>query len=82
MVASLLNPRSSAMALFEVITILNGKLTGNRLDANVGSKSWQKTIPKMTKLAPFLHKLSISWPLTDFGKSSELGHFTNGVGYT
>ena len=37
----------------------NENLTSNRLDANVGDKNWQKTIPKMAKLASFLHKLSI-----------------------
>ena len=66
MLASLLNPKSSTMAYFEGITILNENLTGNRLDANVGGKYWQKTTPKMAKLASFLHKLSISWTITNF----------------
>ena len=54
------------MVRFEGITVPNENLTGKRLDTNVGGKYWQKTIPKMAKLASFLHKLSISWPITNF----------------
>ena len=54
------------MVRFEGITVPNENLTGKRLDTNVGGKYWQKTIPKMAKLASFLHKLNISWPITNF----------------
>ena len=54
------------MARFEGISIPNENLTGNRLDANVGGKYWQKTTPKMAKLASFLLKSDIPRPLTDF----------------
>ena len=35
MLASFLNPKSSTMACFEGVTILNKNLTGDRLDTNV-----------------------------------------------
>ena len=55
-VALLLNPKSSIMAHFESITVSNENLTGDRLDAHVVGKYWQKAIPKMAKLASFYIK--------------------------
>ena len=62
------------MARFEGISILSENLTSNRLDADVGGKYWKKNIPKMTKLASFLHKISISASLLNF-RSSTMAHF-------
>jgi hypothetical protein len=48
------------MAHFEGISIPDENLTGSRLDTDVGGKYSKKTTLKMTKLAPFLHKVSVS----------------------